>query len=108
MCTYVIIFKKRHLMLQDSAYLITENLAGCLKNLSNNDNGFKNVRLGSVKVLTALGRLVTGCGDDGGNSSTSSNVNKSKTAVCSLFWLRVVVIACNVFVDLMSRISCRC
>lgn len=69
-------------------------MAERLKNLSDKDNGFKNVKSGTAKVLISLGRLVTGCGDDG-NVSTSSSANQSKIAVCSLFRLCSDYNTCN-------------
>lgn len=60
--------------------MITENLVGRLKQLSDNDKGFQNIKSGAGNVVTALGGMFSG-GSGGGNDS--SPTNSSHTAVCT-------------------------
>lgn len=54
---------------------------GSLKQLSDNDKGFQNIKSGASNVVTALGGMFSG-GSGGGNDS--SPTNSSHTAVCTV------------------------
>lgn len=60
---------------------MTETLTDSLKDLSDNDKGFRYVKSGAGNVLNVLGGIIS---SGGGRSSNDTISKKSETAVCHL------------------------
>lgn len=62
---------------------ITENLAGGLKQLSDDDAGFENIKSGAGNVVNVLGGMIS---SSSGGGNASSSTNSSQTTVCCRFY----------------------
>ena len=71
------------LLFQNATLSITETLTDKLKNLSDSDKGFENIKLISKNVLKTLGGLTSGL-ISSGNASASSNPSDEKVYLAVL------------------------
>ena len=65
---------------QDNALTMAASLAEKLKNLTEDDEGFKNVKSGVTNMLGSLGSV------NSGSSKDSGTQNKTITAVCTFLY----------------------